>query len=226
MDNADPNEILRWCEAGFRAYAIPDKPMVEDRYPLVRRLLRDPARYWPIYEKKMAVVLAGKGMTYAQFKGLPIEDQRPIYIDVEESLTDMHLSPDDVVALKACSHFFVNEETCPNLIMEFGKYSFVKHRADNLNMSERGRKYMDHLLDAVGYYCWVYERADYLEAGGASIDTMGLGFDQPMLVDAPVQVPVPVKPDNQEQRMRRFVDQTRDQFAPVRVHSMLEERWD
>ncbi len=226
MDNADPNEILRWCEAGFRAYAVPDKPNVEDRYPIVRRLLRDPALYWPIYERKMTMVLSAKGITLAEFKAASIEDQRPIYIDVEESLTDMHLSPDDVEAMRRCSHFFVNEETCSNLILEFQKYHYYRQRDTGKNIQERALKSMDHLLDALGYYCWVYEREDYLEAGGASIDTMGLGFESPTIQDAPVQTPPQKRADGQVERMRRFVDTTRDQFAPVRVHSMLEERWD
>ncbi len=226
MDSADQSEIMRWCEAGFLAYAVPDKPNVEDRYPIVRRLLRDPARYWPIYERKLMRILEGKQLSLDGFKLLSMEEQRPVYIDVEESLTDMHLTPDDLAAMRNASLFRVNEQTCPNLILEFQKYAFVRHRVDNLNTSERGRKWMDHLLDALGYYCWVYEREDYLEAGGASIDTLGLGYEAPILLDAPVQTPPQRQPDGPEERMRRFVDTTRDQFAPVRVHSMLEERWD
>ncbi len=228
MDNADPNEILRWCEAKFRAYAIPDKPQVEDRYPIVKRMLRDPMLYWPIYEKKLAGVLGAKGISLAEFKSLPIEDQRPVYIDVEEMFTDMHLTPEDVVALQRCSRFFVNEETCPMLVTEFQKYAFVRHRADNLNTSERGRKYMDHLLDALGYYGWIYWREDYITSLATNIDTMGLGYDMPTLPEVPVVSTPPKdrKPEGQQDRMRRFVDMTRDVYAPVKIHSMLEERWD
>ncbi len=46
------------------------------------------------------------------------------------------------------------------------------------------------------------------------------------------EVPVATLPtpdrraDTQVDRMRHFVNLTRDQFAPTRVHTMVEERWD
>ena len=229
MDNADPNEILRWCEAGFHAYAIPDKPQIEDRYPIIKRMLRDPLIYWPIYERKMATILGAKGISLDEFKTLPIEDQRPIYIDVEEMLTDMHLTPDDVEALKRCARFFVNEEACPNLVTEFGKYHFYRPRDSGKNVQERAMKAADHLMDALGYYGWIYWREDYVTSlGTTSIDTMGLGYDIPTMPEAPVAVAHPKdrKPEGQSERMRRFVDMTRDVYTPVKIHSMLEERWD
>ena len=216
MDNADPNEILRWCQAGYPAFAVQDKPEPEMRYPILRRLLRDPVRYWPLHDAKLREVLATRGLDADDYKRLDLEERHVIEIEVEMLLADARLTPADIADLRACSHFFVNW-TCTATLDEFANFLRNRPRKNYLNPQERARKYKDHLMDAIGYYCWVYEREDYLAAlEGADGSALDLITDAPY---APVPLPrlemppAPVAVQRRD-RYRGYLDLMRGRYAP------------
>ena len=217
MDNADPNEILRWCQAGYPAFAVQDKPEPEMRYPILRRLLRDPVRYWPLHDQKLRQVLATRGLDADAYKRLDLEERHVIEIEVEMLLADARLTPADIEDLRACSHFFVHW-TCTAMLDEFANFLRNRPRKNYLNPQERARKYKDHLCDAVGYYCWVFEREDYLAAiEGAHGTALELITDAPY---APVPLPraAPEEPAPaavpRPSRHRAYLDLMRSRYAP------------
>ena len=216
VDSADPSEIMRWAQGGFPAYAIPDKPEVEMRYPILRRLLRDPARYWPYHEAKLRQLLEQRGLDYDEFPHLPPEVQRPILVDLEDSIGDLRMTPSDIEALKSCSHLFINSP-CGATVDEFRRYTYVR-RSYSLNQIERGRKYKDHLMDAIGYWAWVFMREEFEEAQEtAGIQVMALEYDMPTLVNIPAHglQPKDQGPEGPPERGRAFASAMRAHFQPT-----------
>src|SRR6185295_10212331 len=61
LDSAAPDEAERWRRAGFtNAYGVLDKPDPVDRIPIVKRLLRDPALFRPLYVERATHILRSK----------------------------------------------------------------------------------------------------------------------------------------------------------------------
>lgn len=162
LDSALPSEVERWLRGGFTAFYVEDKPQPEERFPILKRLLRDPLRYYPFYRRKLAELLDADGKTLDQFEHLDVPEQRRVTLALEEMLADVNLfeRPADVKALRACARFFVDKR-CVSVTDEFRRYAYTRRKFNNHNLPERARAWKDHLLDAIGYYTWHYHRIEY-----------------------------------------------------------------
>ena len=85
------------------------------------------------------------------------EEQRALVIEVEESLNDEHLTGQTLQYLRSCSRLRV-DRNCTNTINEFKTYTYPKRRRLNTNYKEVPRDWMNHSMDAWGYYVWVKKR--------------------------------------------------------------------
>jgi hypothetical protein len=160
------DEIIRWVRMGWPAFGVPEKPRVPDSIPLVRNMLRDPARFYRMYRRKVNDILREMGLPPDEDRNLPPDQQRLIVLQLEEQLNNYSLSEEDVNDLKTCARLYVSQ-TCVNTITEFKTYSYQKRRQLNLNYKEIPRSYSDHICDAVRYFVWTYYRHEGLSAAEA-----------------------------------------------------------
>lgn len=159
VDSAVPEEVRRWIKMGFPAYGVPNKPQVPDRLPLMKNWLRDPVRFKFFYDKRQREMLEQMGMDPdMDVRMMPLEQRRAIIIRVEETLSDNDMSRETQRWLQSCSRVRVNRRNCPNTILEFKTYQFPKKRRLNMNYREVPRDWMNHCMDAFGYYLWDKKR--------------------------------------------------------------------
>src|SRR5499427_8975046 len=190
VDSAQPEEMRRWEKMGFPAYSVPEKPEIWERLPLARNVLRDPVRFYYFYRKRINLVLAEMGLQPDTDYILPPEEQRALLIQVEESLADDKLSGETLNWLRSCAHVQVDRH-CTATILEFKSYTYNKRRNLNVNFQEKPKDWMNHSMDAWGYYMWTMHRFDneeapisynYLEAivsaGEEEVDRRQVGLDQ------------------------------------------------
>jgi hypothetical protein len=157
VDSAQPEEMRRWQRMGFPAYIIDAKPQIWERIPFMRNQLRDPVRFFRFYRHRVNLVLERMGRAPDSDKGLNAEEQRALTIEVEEGLNDEHLVGLTLSYLRSCSRLRV-DRGCSNTINEFKTYTYPKRKRLNMNYQERPRAWMDHAMDAWGYYVWVKKR--------------------------------------------------------------------
>lgn len=190
IDSAVPEEMRRWERMGFPAYAVPQKPQIWERLPLQRNLLRDPVRFYFFYRTRVNIVLAEMGREPDSDYDLPPEEQRALVVQVEENLADDKLFGETLNWLKSCAHVLVDRH-CTFTINEFKSYTYPKRRRLNMNYQEKPRDWMNHSMDAWGYYVWTRRRFDhedlpvsfsYLErlaqAEDVVVDRRQVGLDQ------------------------------------------------
>jgi len=210
VDSAQPEEMRRWEKMGFPAYSVPEKPEIWERLPLARNILRDPVRFYYFYRKRVNLVLAEMGLQPDSDYTLSPEEQRALLVQVEESLADDRLTPEMLNWLKSCAHVLVDRH-CTATITEFKSYSYNKRRNLNQNFQEKPKDWMNHAMDAWGYYLWTKHRFDdestptsysYLEAvaeaADEEMDRRQVGLDQ--------ATPAPGTP---HARMRTFLEEVR-----------------
>jgi hypothetical protein len=89
---------------------------------------------------------------------MPSDQRRAIIIRVEESLSDQNMSRETQRQLKSCARVRVNRRNCPNTVAEFKAYSYPRKRRLNMNYIEKPRGWMDHAMDAYGYFLWTKKR--------------------------------------------------------------------
>lgn len=157
LDSAWPADIERWCNYGFPAYPVFQKPEIEARFPFFRRLLRDPLAYHHFHREKAAIVLADWGMDPAMYDELSPEDMRKLLIEVEEMLAEQNLSSYDIEALRRCARYRIDER-CENTVYELLHYKYMKPVRRDLGLPGKPLKKDDHLCDAIGYLCWQFWR--------------------------------------------------------------------
>lgn len=162
IDGAYPAEVERLARLGWPVFGIEDKPKVETRLPVYRRLLRDPLRFWRVRQAHLAEVLLDQGLSLAAYEALDPADQQPLLVLLEERLADDRLTAQDVQGLRECAHLLFNQE-CVNAIREHHAYKYEPARQQGQSRPERARKWNDHAMDALGYYAWHYTRAAYFE---------------------------------------------------------------
>ena len=218
VDSAQPEEMRRWEKMGFPAYSVPEKPEIWERLPLARNILRDPVRFYYFYRKRVNMVLAEMGLEANSDYAISPEEQRALLIQVEESLADDKLFGDTLNWLKSCAHVLIDRH-CTATITEFKSYSYNKRRNLNTNFQEKPRDWMNHVMDAWGYYLWTKHRFDnetapisysYLEAivdaTDDEVDRRQVGLDQATPQEGTPQA-----------RMRGFLEEVRppdvDRFA-------------
>lgn len=220
IDGAYPAEVERLTRLGWPVFGIEDKPKVETRLPVYRRLLRDPLRFYPIRQERLGEILDDQGLTWEEYQDLEPRDQQPYLIRLEERLSDERLTEQDILQLTTCSHIVFARLLCWDVIREHKAYQYEQVRRMGQTRDERARKWNDHAMDALGYYAWHYTRSDY--------------FDQqehPEVVTAPylTQIgagqqfgvgtgPGPAAPPDlgprREERQRLFLRHLRDQHRP------------
>jgi hypothetical protein len=157
VDSAQPEEMRRWQRMGFPAYCIEQKPQVWERIPFVRNQLRDPVRFYRFYRNRVNLVLEQMGREPDSDTEMNAEEQRALVIEVEEGLNDEHLVGQTLQYLRSCARMRV-DRGCTNTINEFKTYTYPKRRRLNMNYKEAPRDWMNHAMDAFGYYSWTKKR--------------------------------------------------------------------
>jgi hypothetical protein len=166
-DSAQPEEMRRWQRMGFPAYIIEKKPQIPERIPFQRNQLRDPVRFFRFYRSRVNLLLEDMGCEPDTDHLLNEAEQRALVIQVEEGLNDEHLLGDTLSYLRSCSRMRVDRH-CTFTIAEFKVYTYGRRRQTNENMKEIPRDWMNHAMDAWGYYVWVKKRFEGEPEGGAS----------------------------------------------------------
>lgn len=180
FDSASPEEIRRWIKMGFPCYGVPDKPQVPDRIPLMKNWLRDPGRFRTFYLKRQAEVLEQMGLSEDDLVFMDREQRNALVIRIEMTLSDNEMDAATLRQLRSCARLRVHQR-CIHTIEEFKTYQFPKKRRLNMNYKEVPRDWMNHAMDAYGYFLWAKKRfAD--EEGQA-------GYDYASLETVPDEIP-------------------------------------
>jgi hypothetical protein len=224
-DSAQPEEMRRWQRMGFPAYIIENKPMVWERIPFMRNLLRDPVRFFRFYRHRINLVLEKMGREPNSDGQMNAEEQRALTIEVEEGLNDEHLIGSTLQYLRSCSRLRV-DRGCSHTINEFKTYTYPKRRRLNMNYNEKPRDWMNHAMDAWGYYVWAKKRFEG-EPESASYSYLDTHIE-PLEEDGTPDVTRPHPPPEIQQRSpmsrtRMFVDHVRSfhQRGPYEPTSYL-----
>ena len=157
VDSAQPEEMRRWQRMGFPAYSLEKKPQIWERIPFMRNLIRDPVRFFRFYRNRVNLVLEKMGREPDSDGSLDAEGQKALMIEVEESLNDEHLIGETLRYLRSCARLRV-DASCTYTINEFKTYTYPKRRRLNMNYQEKPRDWMNHSMDAYGYYVWTKKR--------------------------------------------------------------------
>ena len=157
VDSASPEEIRRWTKMGFPAYAVPEKPEVPDRIPLMKNWLRDPTRFRFFYLKRQREVLEQMGRTEDDLVFMDREQRNALVIRIEMTLSDNEMDAATLRWLRSCAKVRVHQR-CIHTIEEFKTYQFPKKRRLNMNYKEVPRDWMNHSMDGYGYYLWTKKR--------------------------------------------------------------------
>jgi len=157
VDSAQPEEMRRWQRMGFPAYSLEKKPQIWERIPFMRNLIRDPVRFFRFYRNRVNLVLEKMGREPDSDGALDAEGQKALMIEVEESLNDEHLVGETLRYLRSCARLRV-DAGCTYTINEFKTYTYPKRRRLNMNYQEKPRDWMNHSMDAYGYYVWTKKR--------------------------------------------------------------------
>jgi len=157
VDSAQPEEMRRWQRMGFPAYIVEKKPQIWERIPFMRNQVRDPVRFYRFYRNRVNLILERMGREADSDDRLTDEEQRALVIEVEEGLNDEHLVGETLQYLRSCARLRVDRH-CTATINEFKTYTYPKRRRLNMNYQEKPRDWMNHAMDAWGYYVWVKKR--------------------------------------------------------------------
>lgn len=156
VDSAWPADIERWGKLGWPAYPVFEKPKEEESIPFVKRLLRDPHRFYAFHRQKVDDVMAEFGYNPGADVDLSVDVQRALALKVEERLSDENLTHEDVETLKGCARLFIAEH-CVNTIHEFKFHSFQRRRS-NRDPREKPKDSLEHALDCCRYWAWTHKR--------------------------------------------------------------------
>jgi hypothetical protein len=155
-DSAQPSEIKRWRDGGFDILAI-EKPRVEARIPVFRKLLRDPYLFYPLLQQLIAEVLEERGDA-RDWDELPPREQRIVILEVHGKLAPARLTPPLIDQLRATARVHIDRDHCGNFAKELKAYAYRKPPKGATKVAEVPRKVADHLVDAAGYLTWHYMR--------------------------------------------------------------------
>lgn len=228
IDGAYPAEVERLTRLGWPVFGLEDKPKVETRLPVYRRLLRDPLRFFPIRQERLAEILDEQHLSLAEYNALEPKEQQPFLIMLEERLANERLTDQDILQLQTCSHIAFNKLLCFDVIREHKAYQYEQVRRQGQTRDERARKWNDHAMDALGYYAWHYTRSDYFDAQ----DHSDVALPYMTVIGPGAQygtgnTPPPLPPDvgpQRESRHKLYLSHLREQHRPSTVwrgHSMM-----
>lgn len=219
VDNALPAEIERWVNAGWPAFPVFEKPLVADRLPLMRRWLREPARYYLFHRERINFFLRQQGREDNTDHLMRPEELRALMTYVEESLNNEKLTEEDTQRLRGCARLFINQ-ACINTIVEIKGYKYHPQRKFQVNFREDPQKKNDHIMDALGYMLWHFKR---FEITGEDPGTSFVQRVTPNMLPnyAPPEGPVAAQPPETLVAMRQssWLRALRTEYGP---HSALE----
>jgi len=222
-DSAQPEEMRRWQRMGFPAYCIEKKPQVYERIPFMRNQLRDPVRFFRFYRSRVNLLLEDMGLPPDTDHTLPDEEQRALVIQVEESLNDEHLLGETLQYLRSCSRMRV-DRGCMNFISEAKAYTYGRRKMVDENLKEIPRDWMNHAMDAWGYYVWIKKRFEGEPESGQAYSYLDTHIE-PEMTDHVIaeHVPPEVLARMPQSRSRMFVDELRGyhQRGPFEPRSYL-----
>lgn len=161
---AGPAEIARWNGLGIRAFSLKNKPEINASLPFIRNLLRDPMRFSLLHRRKVNELLVEWGMEPDTDDQLDEDQQKTLAIQVEQSLTDEYITPQDLRELADCARLYVSRN-CAWTIWEFKNYRAQKRIKIDMNFGPNPRDYSNHIMDALRYYAWQWHRTP-MSAGG------------------------------------------------------------
>jgi len=223
-DSAQPEEMRRWQRMGFPAYCIEKKPQIYERIPFQRNQLRDPVRFFRFYRHRVNVLLEDMGCEPESDHLLPEDEQRALVIQVEESLNDEHLLGETLRYLRSCARMRVDSH-CSNTIQEFKVYTYDKRaKSTNENYLEKPRDWMNHSMDAWGYYVWVKKRFEGEPEGAASYSYLDTHIEPDIDENViPQRTPPEVLARQPQSRGRMFIEEMRTyhQRGPYEPRSYL-----
>lgn len=211
VDSAQPEEMRRWQRMGFPAYCIEKKPQVYERIPFMRNQLRDPVRFFRFYRNRLNMLLVSLGYEPDSDNLLPEDEQRALIIQVEESLNDEHLLGPTLQYLRGCARMRVDRH-CTFTINEFKVYTYDKRaKSTNENYLEKPRDWMNHSMDAWGYYIWVKKRFEGEPESAQSYSYLDTHIEPEIEADDVSQphVPPEVLARMPQSRGRMFIDHLR-----------------
>jgi hypothetical protein len=209
-DSAQPEEMRRWQRMGFPAYCIEKKPKVSERLPFMRNMLRDPVRFFRFYRSRINQMLEDMGCEPDTDHLLDDDEQRALVIQVEESLNDEHLLGPTLSYLRSCARMRI-DRGCTNMIAEFKVYTFDKRaKSANENYLEQPRDWMNHAMDAWGYYVWMKKRFEG-EPEGASYSYLDTHIEPDITEDdiSRPRIPPEVLARQPQSRGRMFIEHMR-----------------
>ena len=222
-DSAQPEEMRRWQRMGFPAYCIEKKPQIPERIPFMRNQLRDPVRFFRFYRSRVNLLLEDMAMEPDTDHLLNEAEQRAIVIQVEEGLNDEHLLGETLSYLRSCSRMRIDRH-CTFTTTEFKSYTYGRRRQTNENLKEIPRDWMNHAMDAWGYYVWVKKRFEGEPEGGQSYSYLDTHIEPDIEenVIAP-RMPPEVLARQPQTRGRMFMDEMRSyhQRGPLEPRSYL-----
>lgn len=232
-DSAVPYEIVRWNnpDFGFQVEPVFNKPLVEARIPIYRHMLRDPQRFFKLQQEIKALVLEDWGWEEDE---ITRQEERTVMLEVEERLSSHRLNARLIERLRDCSHLFINEDTCPNLIKEHKTYAYRRPRSTDQTQADKPLKKRDHLVDAIGYYIWQYKRFDLMGRDNLeSYSSLAIVTDGPYVTEeddgyevsdemkglAPVNQPVLVPHDGKSGSFLEMMRNRYDRGGTARAES-------
>ena len=222
IDSAVPTEMQRWIRLGFPMIPVPHKPRPEERFPFYRRLLRDPARFHQFYLAKRAALLEAIGFDPELHDELPVEEQRRLALELEESLTDVKLRPEEIAALKDCAAILFDPK-CAFAIAEHSTYVYRQPRISHSDLLEAPKKFHDHALDALGYWVWTHKRFEQRAEGQSTsysyLEVAGKPKPERWEIDE-AALPEPESAENRPHQIT-FLQVMRQEFSPQPQKSYL-----
>jgi hypothetical protein len=222
-DSAQPEEMRRWQRMGFPAYCIEKKPQVFERIPFMRNQLRDPVRFFRFYRSRVNTLLADMGLDPDTDQSLSDDEQRALVIQVEESLNDEHLLGDTLSYLRTCARMRV-DRGCMSFISEAKSYTYGRRRMVDENLKEVPRDWMNHAMDAWGYYVWIKKRFEGEPEGGAAYSYLDTHIEPEVTENVIAEhIPPEVLARQPLSRARMFMDEVRSyhQRGPYEPRSYL-----
>ena len=135
-------EQRRWMKiAGIRIYRVTKntKDFVKNSQDILRKLLRDPARYKYIVELKMKE----SGIDMSTLAG---DQYRREFSRIEQEI--------DEADLARCSRIHIDPRRCPNVIKEASNWQYAEPSKAYLDPPDKPSRAYDHAMDALIYFCW------------------------------------------------------------------------
>lgn len=171
VDSANFTEVEHWARYGWPAYAVPDKPQVEERLPIWHNLLRNPDRYYWLHRQVINRLLDERGLPPDSDHAMSPDEQLALATYAEDALADDKISDHDLELLRSTARVFIDKK-CVWTIAEHKLYSYPKQRRSGVSTKEKPVDGWDHLMDCAGYVCWVFHRSEATDPNFNAIRTL------------------------------------------------------